>query len=153
MPLCRDRNGAGIRAEGRNLPVEHGRFIDNENGILANPKAGSTIRIVDSEFRGNAKCDEQCAHGIYVNAIDRLEIEHSRFIDQYISHHIKSRALNTVLIDNDIADGPNGNSSYLVVIPNGGDLLMQGNRLRKGKMAENTGPRCQSARKASRTHT
>ena len=30
-----DRNGAGIRAEGRNLTVEHSRFIDNENGILA----------------------------------------------------------------------------------------------------------------------
>ena len=103
------------------------------------PHAGSTIRIVDSEFRGNAKCEAQCAHGIYVNAIDRLEIEHSRFIDQHIGHHIKSRARNTVLIDNDIADGPNGNSSYLVDIPNGGDLLMQGNRLQKGKMAENTG--------------
>ena len=87
-----DRNGAGIRAEGRNLTVEHSKFIDNENGILANPKAGSTIRIVDSEFRGNAKCEAQCAHGIYVNAIDRLEIEHSRFIDQHIGHHIKSRA-------------------------------------------------------------
>ena len=134
-----DRNGAGIRAEGRNLTVEHSKFIDNENGILANPNAGSTIRIVDSEFRGNAKCEAQCAHGIYVNAIDRLEIEHSRFIDQHIGHHIKSRARNTVLIDNDIADGPNGNSSYLVDIPNGGDLLMQGNRLQKGKMAENTG--------------
>lgn len=134
-----DRNGAGIRAEGRNLTIEHSKFIDNENGILANPNAGSTIRIVDSEFRGNAKCEAQCAHGIYVNAIDRLEIEHSRFIDQHIGHHIKSRARNTVLIDNDIADGPNGNSSYLVDIPNGGDLLMQGNRLQKGKMAENTG--------------
>ena len=28
-------NGAGIRAEGRNLTVEHSRFLDNENGILA----------------------------------------------------------------------------------------------------------------------
>ncbi len=37
-----DANGAGIRAEGRNLTVEHSRFIDNENGILANPKPGST---------------------------------------------------------------------------------------------------------------
>lgn len=134
-----DANGAGIRAEGRNLTVEHSRFIDNENGILANPNPGSTIRIVDSEFRGNGKCDEACAHGIYINAIDRLEIEHSRFIDQHVGHHIKSRALSTVLIDNDIADGPNGNSSYLVDIPNGGDVLIQGNRLQKGKMSENTG--------------
>ncbi|HME20330.1 MAG TPA: right-handed parallel beta-helix repeat-containing protein [Acetobacteraceae bacterium] len=134
-----DANGAGIRAEGRNLTIEHSMFIDNENGILANTVPGSTIRIVDSEFRGNGKCDEQCAHGIYVNVIDRLEIEHSRFIDQHVGHHIKSRARNTVLIDNDIADGPNGNSSYLVDIPNGGDVLMQGNRLQKGKLTENQG--------------
>jgi hypothetical protein len=134
-----DQNGAGIRAEGRNLTVEHSKFIDNENGILANSVPGSTIRILDSEFRGNGKCVPSCAHGIYINAVDRLDIEHSRFFDQHVGHHIKSRARSTVLIDNDIADGPNGNSSYLVDIPNGGDLLMQGNRLQKGKMAENTG--------------
>ena len=43
-----DHNGAGIRAEGRNLTVKKSRFIDNENGLLANPKSESTIRIVDS---------------------------------------------------------------------------------------------------------
>ena len=135
-----DRNGAGIRAEGRNLTVEHSRFIDNENGILANPgprqhdpHRGQRVPRQRQVRAG------QCAHGIYVNAIDRLEIEHSRFIDQHVGHHIKSRARNTVLIDNDIADGPNGNSSYLVDIPNGGDLLMQGNRLQKGKLSENNG--------------
>ncbi len=52
-----DHNGAGIRVEGRNLTVEHSRFIDNENGILAGVIANSTIRIIDSEFRGNGKCD------------------------------------------------------------------------------------------------
>ena len=133
-----DRNGAGIRAEGRNLTVEKSRFIDNENGILANANSASTIRIVDSEFRGNGKCDQQCAHGIYVDAIDRLEVEHSRFADQHVGHHIKSRAQHTVLIDNDIVDGPEGNSSYLVDVPNGGDLLMQGNRLQKGHLSENS---------------
>jgi nitrous oxidase accessory protein NosD len=134
-----DKNGAGIRAEGGNLTVEHCRFIDNENGILANTVPGSTIHIVDSEFRGNGKCDGQCAHGIYINGVQQLEVEHSRFISQHIGHHIKSRAHNTVLIDNDIADGPDGNSSYLIDIPNGGNVLIQGNRLQKGKMAENTG--------------
>jgi Right handed beta helix region len=134
-----DRNGAGIRAEGRNLTIEHSKFIDNEDGILASTVPGSTIRIVDSDFRGNGKCEGQCAHGIYVNGIDRLDIEHSRFVDQHVGHHIKSRARSTVLIDNDIGDGPNGNSSYLVDIPNGGDVLIQGNRLQKGKLAENRG--------------
>jgi parallel beta helix pectate lyase-like protein len=134
-----DQNGAGIRAEGRNLTIAHCKFIDNENGILANPVHGSTIRILDSDFRGNGKCEGACAHGIYIGAIDRLEIAHSRFIDQHVGHHLKSRARTTVLIDNDVADGPNGNSSYLIDIPNGGDVLIQGNRLQKGKMSENTG--------------
>lgn len=130
-------NGAGIRAEGHNLTVEHSRFIDNENGILGAMIAGGTFRILDSEFRGNGKCDPQCAHGIYVGAIDRLDIERSRFIDQHVGHHIKSRALHTVLINNYIADGPDGNSSYLVDISNGGDLLMQGNTLEKGPHSDN----------------
>lgn len=132
-----DRNGAGIRVEGRNLTVEHSRFIDNENGILAGSIGSSTIRITDSEFRGNGKCEPQCAHGIYVNAIDLLDIERSRFANQHVGHHIKSRASRTVLIDNDVADGPEGDSSYLVDISNGGDLLMQGNRLEKGPKSSN----------------
>lgn len=132
-----DRNGAAIRVEGRNLTVEHSRFIDNENGILADAAAGSTLKILDSEFRGNGKCDPQCAHGIYAGAIDTLDIEGSSFVDQHVGHHIKSRALHTILINNDIADGPDGNSSFLVDISNGGDLLMQGNRLEKGPHSEN----------------
>jgi hypothetical protein len=132
-----DHNGAGIRFEGHNLTVVHSRFIDNENGILAGMIAGGTIRILDSEFRGNGKCDPQCAHGIYVGTIDRLDIEQSHFTDQHVGHHIKSRALDTVLINNVIEDGPDGNSSYLVDISNGGNLLMQGNTLEKGPHSEN----------------
>lgn len=132
-----DRNGAGILAAGHNLTVENSSFIGNENGILAAGVSGSVIRIVDSLFQGNGRCDPTCAHGVYAGAIDQLEIEHSRFIDQHVGHHIKSRARATVLIGNDIADGPNGNSSYLVDLPNGGDLLMLDNRLQKGPRSAN----------------
>jgi hypothetical protein len=132
-----DRNGAGIRVEGRNLTIENSRFIDNENGILAAAIAGGTIRILDSEFRGNGKCEPQCAHGVYVSTIALLDIERSRFLDQHQGHHIKSRALRTVLVDNDITDGATGNASYLVDISNGGDLLMQDNKMEKGPHSEN----------------
>jgi hypothetical protein len=47
--------------------------------------------------------------------------------------------LNTVLIDNDITDGTDGDSSYLVDIPNGGNLVMRGNRMQKGARSSNTG--------------
>jgi hypothetical protein len=42
-----------------------------------------------------------------------------------------------VLRGNDISDGPTGNASYLVDVPNGGDLLMEHNTLSKGPQADN----------------
>jgi len=130
-------NGAGIRAQGLNLTIIDSRFIDNENGILAAAMPGSTIRVLDSEFRGNGTCARECAHGIYVGLVGLLDIERSRFVAQYIGHHIKSRALRTVLIDDTITDGPDGTSSYLVDLPNGGDFLMRGCVLEKGPKSEN----------------
>ena len=132
-----DRNGAGIRAQGRNLTVESCRFIDNEEGILAGSIPGSTIRVIGSEFRGNGTCAAGCAHGIYVGTIDLLEVEDSHFTDTHEGHDIKSRALRTVLRGNDISDGPTGHASYLVDVPNGGNLLMERNTLSKGPHTDN----------------
>ncbi len=132
-----DHNGAGIRAEGGNLTVEGSRFIDNEEGILAGATPHSTIRISGSEFRGNGNCAAACAHGIYVGAIALLDVEDSHFTDTHEGHDIKSRALRTVLRGNDISDGPTGHASYLVDVPNGGDLLMEHNTLSKGPQTDN----------------
>ena len=132
-----EHNGAGIRAEGHDLTIIDSHFIDNENGILAAPVADSTIRVLDSEFRDNGVCARECAHGVYIGHIALLDIERSRFIDQHIGHHIKSRALQTMLIDDTIIDGPDGTSSYLVDVPNGGDLMMRGCVLEKGPKSDN----------------
>ena len=130
-------NGAGIRAQGANLTLIETRFLDNQNGVLAAPNAGSTIRVLDSEFRGNGTCEQACAHGIYINQVALLDVERSRFFDQHIGHHIKSRARRTVLIDDTIMDGPDGTASYLVDLPSGGDLLMRGCKLEKGPHSDN----------------
>src|SRR6185437_6045648 len=122
-----DGNGAGIRAEGNNLTIEKSRFINNENGILAADAPNSTIRIFDSEFTRNGKCQNACAHGIYVGHIALLHIERTKFFETREGHHIKSRAERTELIRNDIEDGPSGTSSYLVDISNGGSLVMENN--------------------------
>jgi hypothetical protein len=132
-----DHNGAGIRAQGNNLTVEASRFIDNEEGILAGSAPRSTIRVTGSTFRGNGTCIAACAHGIYVGGIALLDVEDSHFTDTHQGHDIKSRALRTVLRGNDISDGPNGDSSYLVDVPNGGDLLMEHNTLSKGPHTDN----------------
>jgi hypothetical protein len=132
-----DANGAGIRAEGGNLTIESTRFLDNEDGILGadNPKA--TIRVLGSEFIGNGKCRGACAHAIYVGRFARLEILNTRFLGTLQGHNIKSRALVTRVANCDIEDGPSGSSSYLIDIPNGGTVVIEGNRMEKGPKSEN----------------
>jgi hypothetical protein len=134
-----NHNGAGIRADGANLTVEKSKFIDNEGGILSSPRDDSTIIIRDSLFKGNGTCESACAHGIYIGRIRALLVERSEFVEQHIGHQVKSRALRTELIDNVIRDGPSGNSSYLVNVPNGGTLVMRRNILEKGPQSDNPG--------------
>jgi len=132
------RNGAGIRAFGDNRTVERSRFLNNENGILAGRSANSVLRITDSRFVGNGACIEACAHGVYAGApIHLLDIEHCVFLDTRTAHHIKSPARNTVIRDSRIEDGPDGTASYLIDVPNGGNVLIQGNTMEKGAGSEN----------------
>jgi hypothetical protein len=132
-----EANGAGIRAEGRNLTIERSRFVDNENGILAGNSPGSRISISGSEFLRNGKCAPLCAHAIYVGHISLLRVTGSKFWETREGHHIKSRALRTELFDDEIRDGRDGTASYLVEIPNGGSLVMERDVLEKGPKAEN----------------
>lgn len=131
-----DDNGAGIRAEGRNLVVERVRFINNQNGIMSGTAGGSMI-IRNSVFEGNGACLSSCAHGVYVDALDLLRIEGSQFIGTKRGHHIKSRALRTEVIGCTIKDGPEGTASYAIEIPNGGSVVIRGNTIEKGPKAEN----------------
>ena len=130
-------NGAGIRAEGRNLVVERVRFIDNQNGILAADQPQGEIIVRDSEFVRNGTCEQACAHGIYVGRLALLRVERSAFRETRQGHHVKSRAFRTEVLGCDIGDGPTGTASYLVDVPNGGAVLIQNNRLEKGPKAEN----------------
>ena len=132
-----DGNGAGIRAEGRDLVVERVRFLDNQNGILAANQPQGTLIVRDSEFTRNGSCEHACAHGIYANRLALLRVERSTFRETRQGHHIKSRALRTEVVGCDIADGPDGTASYLIEAPNGGAVLISDNRLEKGPRSEN----------------
>lgn len=132
-----DGNGAGIRAEGANLTVENVKFINNENGILAGVNKASSIIVKDSLFSRNGACGNACSHGIYAGAIKLLRVENSTFSETKQGHHIKSRAARTEVIGSTITDGPNGTSSYLIEIPNGGGVLVKNNTMEKGPKSEN----------------
>jgi hypothetical protein len=132
-----DQNGAGIRAEGRDLTVRNSRFFDNENGILAAAVEGSTVLIEGSAFERNGKCAANCAHGVYVNGIARLKIVDSVFREQRQGHHIKSAASALEVSGSTIEDGPDGTASYLIDVVSGGDVVIAGNVMHKGPQAEN----------------
>ena len=134
-----DQNGAGIRAEGRNLTVRNSRFYDNENGILGGSVEGSTVLIESSVFERNGKCAGNCAHGLYLGGIDRLKVVDSVFREQRVGHHIKSGARALEVLGSTIEDGPQGTASYLVDVTSGGEVVIADNVMQKGPKAENWG--------------
>jgi hypothetical protein len=130
-----DGNGAGIRAQGIDLRVEHSHFINNEVGILAAAAPTGTITILDSDFTDNGRCDPNCLAAFSTGGLALLHIEHSTFKETRGGDHIDSSALRTELIGDTITDGANGTARYLVLIPNGGSLVMRDNVLEKGPRA------------------
>jgi nitrous oxidase accessory protein NosD len=132
-------NGSGIRAGGDHLTIDNCRFRNNQDGVLTANKPGATITVRNSTFDSNGAClpNMGCAHGIYVGHIALARIENSHFIASKTGHHIKSRAKRTEIVANTIEDGPEGTSSYLVDVPNGGEVLITGNTLEKGPNTQN----------------
>jgi hypothetical protein len=130
--------GAGIRAEGGDLTVEHVQFVNNQNGILGNDAPGKKIIVRDSVFLRNGTCEGSgCAHAIYVGALALLLVERTKFFETRQAHSIKSRAQRTEVIGCDIADGAAGTSSYPVEVPNGGAVVLRGNHIQKGPQSGN----------------
>ena len=132
-----DGNGAGVRAEGGDVLIADSRFLDNQNGILTGANPDATVTVEDSDFIGNGACLQACAHGIYAGRIGRLVVRRTRFLATRQGHAIKSRALVTEVEDSDIRDGPTGTGSYLVDVPQGGDILIARNRMEKGPHSGN----------------
>ena len=66
--------------------------------------AGGTITIDHTEFAANGKGDGY-THNIYVGKIGTLQITNSYIHDAVVGHEIKSRADNTIILNNRIIDG------------------------------------------------
>jgi hypothetical protein len=137
------RNGAGIRAEGGNLIVERSAFFENEMGILATGSPAGRLIVRDSLFARNGSCYPNCRsddfmHALYVGReLTLFRVERSEFTEQHDGHYVKSRAVRTEIVDNMIHDGDKATSSYLIDVPDGGTLIVTGNRLEKGRGFEN----------------
>ena len=137
-----DGNGAGIRAEGRNLTIERCSFTHDQTAILPVEQPTGSLIIRDSSFVANGACDrEDCHPSLGAGRLARLRVERSVFRDPRAGQtesgrlvagpQIASAAVSTELVDNRIEDG-DGASSALVSFSGEGSLLMTGNTLELG---------------------
>lgn len=131
-----DKNGAGIRQEGRNLTVLKCLFRNNENGILANAVAGSKIDIRYSEFDANGYGDG-FSHNLYVNQIDTLVFEFNYSHHARIGHELKSRAKVNIIRYNRLTNEATGTASRNIDLSNGGIAFIIGNVIEEGKASVN----------------
>jgi hypothetical protein len=130
-----DRNGAGVRHEGRNLTVVNCRFVGNEDGILATGDPKGVITISRSAFIDSGFGDGQ-SHAIYVSSGGRLVVDGSRFKGTRIGHHVKSLADETI-VRNSILDDAYGRSSYAVDVSKGGLVTIENNKIVQAADADN----------------
>lgn len=132
-----DGNGAGIRFEKGKLLIKACTFHDNENGVLTANFGDAELDIVDSEFGEAPRSVGSLPHLLYVGRIGKLSITGSRFHEGFEGHMIKSRAKVSRIAHNMIYDGPGGESSYQIDLPNGGVAHIIGNVIGQNAQAQN----------------
>ena len=120
-------NGAGIRFERGQLVVHRCAFFDNEMGLLTANLPEMTLEISDSEFSSAPRHEGDLHHLLYVGAIRRFILTGSRFENGHLGHLVKSRAKESHIRYNLLADGVEGRSSYELEFPNGGTAYVVGN--------------------------
>lgn len=132
----KDKNGAGIRAEGNKLQITSCYFHDNESGVMTSNNIHAHLSIEYSEFARNGHKNGQ-AHQIYVGTIDEFILTGSYVHETVIGSAVKSRARKSVIQYNRIVDEGRGRSNYTVDLSNGGEAYLVGNTLQQSPFTEN----------------
>ena len=128
-----DHNGAGVRAEGGSVTVEHSRFVDDQIGILAADAPGATLVVRDCIFAANGRrdgadgTDGGRAADIGAGDIARLVVERSRF-EGARGPSVVSRARRSELAGNSFAPGA-APRPFVVAAPAGGSLILEDNEI------------------------
>ncbi len=131
-----DGNGAGIRAEGKRLTIDHLRFINNQAGLITTNDPAADITITDTSFADTGRCEtNRCSGAILAGTIRRLRLERTEITGVAGGHAITSSAAATQIINSRIEDTAQTGASFQLLIPSGGSVLLEGNTLRKSPHA------------------
>jgi hypothetical protein len=128
-----DKNGAGIRLEGRNITISHCYFHDCEDGILG---GSGTVTVAYSEF-GNCGYGDGYNHNMYISACDTFTLQFCYTHDASEGHTIKSRARVNRILCNRI-ESAQSTTSYEINLPNGGTSFIIGNQVQQGANSHNS---------------
>jgi Right handed beta helix region len=131
----RDNNGACIRIEGDDLTVRDVHFHDNQEGILSGPGGG--ILVVEGSLLERNGFGGQ-AHGVYIGAtIETFIFRGNRVLATTgEGHGVKSRAQRSI-IENNVIASLGGHDSRAIDVPDGGEVVIRGNVLEKGRNSAN----------------
>ena len=131
-------NAAGIRYQSGTLTLDNDIVRGNQDGLLATPEVANqgTIIVNASTFAANGAGDGY-SHNLYIGHVAQFTFEDSVSTGAILGHDIKSRALNTAILDSTISDGPTATTSYEIDLPNGGNALIQGNTIEQGPKSAN----------------
>ncbi len=130
-------NGAGIRFERGKLAIKDCAFIDNQMGMLTSNDPESELTIENSRFADAPRQMHSLPHLLYIGGIAKVVITGSRFENGYRGHLVKSRARHSDIRDNHIVDGPDGEASYEIDLPNGGIAQIIGNTVGQSTKTQN----------------
>ncbi len=131
-----DRNGAGIRFEGKNLEIRHSIFRGNENGLLATGSGDGRILVEHCEFADNGNGDG-LSHNMYVGRAKTFILQFSFVHGAIDGHNVKSRARNTFVYYNRISDGYTGRTGYAIDLADAGNAVILGNLFQKSRLSLN----------------
>lgn len=132
LPDADSANGAGLRAEGRNLTVTNCRFFNNQDGILG----GMGVTTIERcEFDHNGLTDQ--THNLYIgDQAGTLIFRYNYSHDSQVGHLLKSRAAVNIIEYNRLSDD-SGAGSYELDLPNGGFANIVGNLIQQSAASQN----------------
>jgi hypothetical protein len=128
-------NGAGIRNESNGtVTIRNCWFHDCQDGLLGatnlDPRTSHLI-IDHCQFNNNGAGDGY-THNLYCGDCNSLSVTNSLFYAAHTGHEIKSRSTRNTIYNNRIFDGPAGDASYCIDLPNGTSADIQYNIIEKG---------------------
>lgn len=122
-------NGAGIRAQGRDLTVCNGSFHDNENGMLGD---GDTLVVEYSEFNNNGVNGFGSNHNIDVDDGELFIFRHNYSHHVELGSLVRTRAEENHILYNRLMDEITGTSGLNIDVPEGRLTFIIGNLLQQG---------------------